>query len=43
MYLCLKDERTIPLTPVQEPVAISNLEEEAADLAKFLDVKLENL
>lgn len=43
IYLCLKDERTIPLTPVQEPVAISNLEEEAADLAKFLDVKLENL
>jgi hypothetical protein len=43
IYLCLKDERIIPLTPVQEPVAISNLEEEAADLAKFLDVKLENL
>lgn len=43
IYLCLKDERRIPLTPVQEPVAISNLEEEAADLAKFLDVKLENL
>jgi hypothetical protein len=43
IYLCLKDERTIPLTPVQEPVAISTLEEEAADLAKFLDVKLENL
>ena len=43
IYLCLKDERMIPLTPVQEPVAISNLEEEAADLAKFLDVKLENL
>jgi len=43
IYLCLKDERNIPLTPVQEPVAISTLEEEAADLAKFLDVKLENL
>jgi hypothetical protein len=43
MYLCLKDERNIPLTPVQEPAAISNLEEEAADLAKFLDLKLENL
>ena len=25
MYLCLKDERNIPLTPVQEPTAISNL------------------
>ena len=43
IYLCLKDERNIPLTPVQEPAAISNLEEEAADLAKFLDLKLENL
>jgi len=43
IYLCLKDERKIPLTPVQEPIAISNLEEEAASLAKFLDLKLENL
>ena len=43
IYLCLKDERNIPLTPVQEPMAISNLEEQAADLAKFLDLKLENL
>ena len=43
MYLCLKDERKIPLTPIQEPASISNLEEEAASLAKFLDLKLENL
>jgi len=43
IYLCLKDERQIPLTPVQEPISISNLEEEAANLAKFLDLKLENL
>lgn len=43
IYLCLKDERKIPLTPVQEPISISDLEEEAADLAKFLDLKLENL
>ena len=43
IYLCLKDERNIPLTPVQEPIAISDLEEEAADLAKFLNLKLENL
>lgn len=41
IYLCLKDERNIPLTPVQEPTAISDLEEKAADLAKFLDLKLE--
>ena len=43
IYLCLKDDRNIPITPVQEPMAISNLEEEAADLAKFLNLKLENL
>ena len=43
IYLCLKDERNIPLTPVQEPTSISNLEEQASDLAKFLDLKLENL
>jgi hypothetical protein len=43
IYLCLKDERNIPLTPVQEPTAISSLEEEAAELAKFLNLKLENL
>ena len=43
IYLCLKDERKIPLTPVQEPTSISDLEEEAADLAKFLELKLENL
>jgi hypothetical protein len=43
IYLCLKDDRKIPLTPVQEPTSISNLEEEAARLAKFLDLKLENI
>ena len=43
IYFCLKDDRKIPLTPVQEPTSISNLEEEAASLAKFLNLKLENL
>ena len=43
IYLCLKDQRNIPLTPVQEPISISDLEEKAADLAKFLDLNLENL
>ena len=43
IYLCLKDDRKIPLTPVQEPASISNLEDEAASLAKFLDLKLENI
>ena len=43
IYLCLKDERNIPLTPVQQPISISDLEENASNLAKFLDLKLENL
>ena len=43
IYLCLKDDRNIPLTPVEEPVAISTLEEKAANLAKFLNLNLENL
>ena len=43
IYLCLKDERKIPLTAVKGPISISNLEEEAASLAKFLNLKLENL
>lgn len=43
IYLCLKDERNIPLTPVQQPISISDLEEEATDLAKFLELNLENI
>ena len=43
IYLCLKDKRNIPLTPAQEPSSIADLESTAADLAKFLDLKLENL
>lgn len=43
IYLCLKDERRIPITSVEQPITISNLEQEASDLAKFLDLKLENL
>ena len=43
IYLCLKDDRKIPITSVEQPNTISNLEEEAADLAKFLELKLENL
>jgi hypothetical protein len=43
IYLCLKDERRIPLTPINEPITISEIENEASDLAKFLNLKLENL
>ena len=43
IYLCLKDQRNIPLTSVQEPLSIRDLEEKAADLAKFLDLNIENI
>lgn len=43
VYLCLKDKRNIPLTSVQEPLSIKDLEEKATDLAKFLDLNIENL
>ena len=43
IYLCLIDERKIPLTQVQEPDKISNLENEAAELAKFLELNLETI
>ena len=43
IYLCFKDERKIPITSVEQPNAISSLEEEASELAKFLDLNLENL
>ena len=43
IYLCLVDERRIPLTQVQQPNKISNLEDQAAELARFLDLNLETL
>ena len=43
IYLCLKDERQIPLTPVEQPSTIFRFRRKAANLAKFLELKLENL
>ena len=43
IYLCLTDNRTIPLNSVQNITSISNLEEKATDLANFLNLNLENL
>lgn len=43
LYLCLNDERKIPLTPGQDLLSISHLEEKAANLANFLDLRVENL
>ena len=43
IFLCLKDNRQIPLTPVVEPIPIAKLEYIASDIAKFLNINLENL
>jgi hypothetical protein len=43
IYLCTKDERQIPLTPVKQPLSLSDLERQASELAKFLDVSLEGI
>lgn len=43
LYLALSDRRQIPLTRVGEPVALSELENQGAALARFLAVPLEGL
>ncbi|CAL8412450.1 unnamed protein product [Dictyota dichotoma] len=41
IYLCTKDKREIPITPVEDPLSIELLETQASDLARFLNIKLE--
>lgn len=43
IYLCTKDDRQIPLSPVQVPPSLADLEREASDLARFLEVNLEGV
>ena len=43
LYLRAKKRRDIPLTRVGEPIALSTLENQGADLARFLEVPLEGL
>ncbi len=43
LYLKVKQKRDIPLTRVGEPLSISELENQGAELARFLDVPLEGL
>lgn len=42
IYLVTKDKKQIPLTRVGEPLLLSEIEEEAVDLANFLKVSLES-
>jgi hypothetical protein len=43
LYLRAKQRRDIPLTRVGEPIALSTLENQGAELARFLEVPLEGL
>ena len=43
IYLKLRGNREIPLTRVGQPVSIQEIETQAAELAKFLQVSLEGL
>ncbi len=43
LYLKLKGRGEIPLTEVGQPIALSTLEDRAAEIAKFLSVPLEGL
>lgn len=42
IYLLTKDKKQIPLTRVGEPLLLSQIEEEAVELADFLNLTLEN-
>jgi len=43
IFLCLKDKREIPLTELRPNPTIKEIEERAANLAKFLDVYLDGM
>lgn len=43
LYLRTKDRRAVPLTRVGQPLSLSELENQGADLARFLGVPLEGL
>ncbi|MGK7872453.1 MAG: photosystem I assembly protein Ycf4 [Xenococcaceae cyanobacterium] len=43
LYLRVKQRRDIPLTRVGQPISLSELENQGAELARFLEVPLEGL
>nr|QUE29919.1 Ycf4 [Erythrocladia irregularis] len=43
IYLCTKDQREIPLTQVDQPLPLSEIETEAIELASFLGVVVEGV
>ncbi|MEM1425583.1 MAG: photosystem I assembly protein Ycf4, partial [Cyanobacteria bacterium P01_H01_bin.130] len=43
LYLRVKGRGDLPLTRVGQPLSLSTLEDQGAELARFLDVPLEGL
>ena len=43
LYLCLKGKRDIPLTRVGQPLTLNEIEQQAAELANFLQVNVEGV
>jgi|TARA_B100000683_G_scaffold277522_1_gene336584 hypothetical protein len=41
LFLCLKDNREIPLTGIDRPTSLTKIEQEAVNLAQYLNVYLE--
>ena len=41
LLLCLTDSREIPLTGIEQPMALNKIEDEAIKIAKYLNVFLE--
>jgi len=41
LIMCLLDTREIPLTGIEQPVALNEIENEAITIAKYLNVFLE--
>jgi len=41
LFLCLKDSREIPLTGANRPISLTKIEQEAVNLAQYLNVYLE--
>nr|YP_009392663.1 photosystem I assembly protein [Bostrychia tenella]ARW61225.1 photosystem I assembly protein [Bostrychia tenella] len=43
IYLKTKDKREIPLTKVGEPISLYEIEKQAKDIAKFINVSIEGI
>ena len=41
LFLCLKDNRIIPLIGIDRPLSLTKIEQEAVNLAQYLSVYLE--